>query len=193
MSAWSAKTRRALSRHCRDAKLNGHLTAAMHDMSTPPPTHTLFSSFFVVVGGSFVSHSRTPFFGHRPPSNSYPNTGRWQVLAVAVMMMLVKRLVEAMTGPQTYISCQPDQPLFTTYKDFLPNDTFLAIQVRQRNERNRTEPTASQRSRLLRILLNRNETPAFIRMRICDEMPTVVGARRHPSLIYHPTMINLSR
>ena len=36
MSAWSVKTRRAPSRHCRDARVHGHTTTAMHGMSTPP-------------------------------------------------------------------------------------------------------------------------------------------------------------
>ena len=31
-----AKTRRAPSRHCRDARVYGHMTTAMHDVSTPP-------------------------------------------------------------------------------------------------------------------------------------------------------------
>ena len=35
MSAWSVKTRRAQSRHCRDARVYDHMTTAMHDMSTP--------------------------------------------------------------------------------------------------------------------------------------------------------------
>ena len=37
MSAWSVKTRRLPSRHCKDARAYGHTTTAMHDMSTPPP------------------------------------------------------------------------------------------------------------------------------------------------------------
>ena len=37
MSAWSMKTRRAPSRHRRDARVYGHATTAMHDLSTPPP------------------------------------------------------------------------------------------------------------------------------------------------------------
>ena len=37
MPACSAKTRCAPSRHCRDARVYGHTTTAMHDMSTPPP------------------------------------------------------------------------------------------------------------------------------------------------------------
>ena len=36
MPAWSVKTRRAPSRHCRDARVNGHKTTAMHEMSTRP-------------------------------------------------------------------------------------------------------------------------------------------------------------
>ena len=31
------KTRRAPSRQCRDARVHGHTTTAMHDMGTPPP------------------------------------------------------------------------------------------------------------------------------------------------------------
>ena len=37
MLARPVKTRRALSRYCRDARINGLETTAMHDMSTPPP------------------------------------------------------------------------------------------------------------------------------------------------------------
>ena len=38
MSAWSAKTRCAPSRHCRDATVYGHTTTAMHHNEyTPPP------------------------------------------------------------------------------------------------------------------------------------------------------------
>ena len=37
MSDWSVKTRRAPSRHCRDARVYGHTTTAMHDMSTHTP------------------------------------------------------------------------------------------------------------------------------------------------------------
>ena len=36
MPAWSLKTRRAPSRHCRDARVYGHTTTAMNEMSTPP-------------------------------------------------------------------------------------------------------------------------------------------------------------
>ena len=38
MFAWSVKTRCAPSRHCRDARVYGHTTTAMHDTEyTPPP------------------------------------------------------------------------------------------------------------------------------------------------------------
>ena len=37
MSAWSVKTRRAPSRHCRDSRVYGHTTTAMHDMSIYTP------------------------------------------------------------------------------------------------------------------------------------------------------------
>ena len=42
MSAWLVKTRRAPSRHSRDARVYGHMTTAMHKLSTsspPPPWH----------------------------------------------------------------------------------------------------------------------------------------------------------
>ena len=35
-SIWSAKTRRAPSRHCRDARAYGHTPTAMHDIEYPP-------------------------------------------------------------------------------------------------------------------------------------------------------------
>ena len=37
MSAWLVKTRRAPSRHSRDARIYGHATTAMNKLSTPPP------------------------------------------------------------------------------------------------------------------------------------------------------------
>ena len=37
MSTWLVKTRRAPSRHSRDARVYGHTTTAMHKLSTPPP------------------------------------------------------------------------------------------------------------------------------------------------------------
>ena len=37
ISAWLVKTRRAPSRHSRDARVYGHTTTAMHKLSTPPP------------------------------------------------------------------------------------------------------------------------------------------------------------
>ena len=41
MSAWSMKTRRVLSRDCRDARVYGHTATAMHDNEyTPPPANT---------------------------------------------------------------------------------------------------------------------------------------------------------
>ena len=42
MSAWSVKTRRAPSRHCRDARVYGHTTTAMHDneCTLPRVKHT---------------------------------------------------------------------------------------------------------------------------------------------------------
>ena len=36
MSAWSVKTRRALSRYCRDARVYGHTTTVMYDKMSIP-------------------------------------------------------------------------------------------------------------------------------------------------------------
>ena len=38
MSAWLVTVRRAPSRHSRDARVYGHTTTAMHELSTPPHT-----------------------------------------------------------------------------------------------------------------------------------------------------------
>ena len=47
-SAWLVKTRRAPSRHCRGAKVNGHATTVMHKLSTRPlPSRTIFQAGFV--------------------------------------------------------------------------------------------------------------------------------------------------
>ena len=42
MSAWFVKTRRAPSRHSRDARVYSHTTTAMHKLSTLPPPSTFF-------------------------------------------------------------------------------------------------------------------------------------------------------
>ena len=41
MSAWLVKTRRAPSRHSKDARAYGHTTTALHKLSTPHPLSTL--------------------------------------------------------------------------------------------------------------------------------------------------------
>ena len=51
MLPWSMKTRRAPSRHCRDARVYGHTTTAMHDMTTPSPPAASFSRGSQRVGG----------------------------------------------------------------------------------------------------------------------------------------------
>ena len=56
MSAWLVKTRRASSRHCRDARVYGHTATAMHDISTSPrPPLCLFDNSFRD-GGNFLNH-----------------------------------------------------------------------------------------------------------------------------------------
>ena len=56
MSAWSVKTRRAPPRPCGDARVYGHTTTAMHDMSTPRPLR--LEPLVVVVGVLTVGHRR---------------------------------------------------------------------------------------------------------------------------------------
>ena len=41
LPAWSVKAQRAPSQHCRDVRVYGHTTTAMHDMSTPPLAQNL--------------------------------------------------------------------------------------------------------------------------------------------------------
>ena len=48
MSAWSVKTRRAPSRHSRDARVYGHTTTAIHKLSTPPPPHQAVDGAVIV-------------------------------------------------------------------------------------------------------------------------------------------------
>ena len=43
MPAWSVKTRRAPSGHYRDARVYGHTTTAMHNMSPHPPALPVYS------------------------------------------------------------------------------------------------------------------------------------------------------
>ena len=51
MSAWLVKTRRAPSRHSRDARVHGHTTTATHKLSTPPPPLSHASDCDPPVGG----------------------------------------------------------------------------------------------------------------------------------------------
>ena len=58
MSDWSVKTRHAPSRHCRDARVYGHTTTAMHEIEyispieyTPPPAPLLSSNAFPTFPG----------------------------------------------------------------------------------------------------------------------------------------------
>ena len=59
MSAWLVKTRRAPSRHRRDARVYGHTITAMHKLSTPPPPRALLSLFL-------TSDPRPPLAGFAP-------------------------------------------------------------------------------------------------------------------------------
>ena len=81
MSAWLVKTRRAPSRHSRDARVYGHTTTAMHKLSTPlPPPPSLRAS------PHHFQHSDTKAGPARAPSRGRTETGqnavcvkRWQL------------------------------------------------------------------------------------------------------------------
>ena len=45
IAAWSVKTRRVPSRHCGGARVYGHATTAMHDMSTQTPPRKRFADY----------------------------------------------------------------------------------------------------------------------------------------------------
>ena len=63
MSAWSVKTRRAPSRHCRVVRVYGRMTTAMHDLRTPPPG--VWRSTFLHTGlgvGSCVHCQKTTWY-----------------------------------------------------------------------------------------------------------------------------------
>ena len=53
--AWLGKPRRAPSRHSSDARVYGHMTTAMHKLSTPPPSAPLSSLDAVL-----CPHSHSP-------------------------------------------------------------------------------------------------------------------------------------
>ena len=50
MSAWLVITRRAPSRHSRDARIYGHTTTAMHKLSTRPPPPPLLADILYRLG-----------------------------------------------------------------------------------------------------------------------------------------------
>ena len=62
VSTWSVKTRRALSRHCRGAKVYGHTTTAVHGMGTPPSSALSLSRFYpsLVVPAAHSDYSLVP-------------------------------------------------------------------------------------------------------------------------------------
>ena len=75
MSSWLVKTRRAPSRHSRDARVYGHTTTAMHKLSTHTPSfhvlRILFARFLWLLPVCIPdtrSHSR------HPPSPAYTPT-----------------------------------------------------------------------------------------------------------------------
>ena len=61
MPAWLVKTRRAPSRHSRDARVYGHSTTAMHKLSTPPPFPPIHRLLLSVIS-RVKRGSETPLF-----------------------------------------------------------------------------------------------------------------------------------
>ena len=56
MSNWSVKTRRTPSRDCRDARVYGNTTTAMHSLSTPLPPPPVM--VVVVLAGHDVASTK---------------------------------------------------------------------------------------------------------------------------------------
>ena len=81
MSAWSVKTRRAPSRHRRDARLYGHRNTAMHDIECisaieyPPSPPVRFPTFLVVFT-PFPSFVRIAFCTTNMKAWMPPSRGR---------------------------------------------------------------------------------------------------------------------
>ena len=63
ISGWSVNTRRAPPRHCRGAKIYGHTTTAMHDISTPPSCH----SHVVPISLTCSASTKSEFFVDQLP------------------------------------------------------------------------------------------------------------------------------
>ena len=59
MSAWPGETRCAPSRHCKDARVYGHTTTAMHDTPLPPCLLKLLASSSLTL----ISNFALLFFG----------------------------------------------------------------------------------------------------------------------------------
>ena len=81
MSAWLVKTRRAPSRHSRDARVYGHTTMAMHELSTPPPKILPYLLDYVI-----LSYSSSPYCFFFPYS---PINYAWQPLFWHILYFLL--------------------------------------------------------------------------------------------------------
>ena len=72
MSAWLVKTRGVPSRHCRDARVYGHKTTAMHDIGYTPPLPLLIQqtvsvlALLAIIG--FVCYTQHIYIYMRPCS-----------------------------------------------------------------------------------------------------------------------------
>ena len=76
MFAWSVKTQRAPSGHCRDARVYGHATSAIHDNSTPPPPS--LSPWPLPHVGALPTTNNNNATSTRDPALLYSSTGTLQ-------------------------------------------------------------------------------------------------------------------
>ena len=77
MLAWSVKTRRAPSRHCRDARVYGHTTTAMHDNEyTSRDQYASFLAFPLLVDFHRILPARAFSFALSKTEQDSENKGR---------------------------------------------------------------------------------------------------------------------
>ena len=93
MSAWLVKTRRAPSRHSRDAKVYGHATTAIHKPSTPP--HLLRGKLLQTKhnGRRYNSFAPEPAKSHGRGKESLPNRTRYTKANAPVVSLYSPRNV----------------------------------------------------------------------------------------------------
>mmetsp|Transcript_6635 Transcript_6635/g.11747 ORF Transcript_6635/g.11747 Transcript_6635/m.11747 type:complete len:298 (-) Transcript_6635:22-915(-) len=111
----------------------------------------------------------------------------------AVIIVLVFALISGVmiwkTFPQTFISCEEDQPLLTIKKDFFPADTFQQLKQDllahpHTHSREHRAKRALPHTRGQVVMFNRDGVPEFREKAAAEEMgylATFFDAVRHPA------------